>query len=149
MASWVETSSLGVNVLRVGAVAGFLLTVLGAGFVYIYASLVEGGYEWDVTAEPWEWAVAAAVLGAIAAVLAIYGFVACSRAAVRLGAVGQGIAAVIVLTVALPNFDFWRSDYERNGDFEREFIALASLVLLFDAAVFLVSWALPRGRKSA
>jgi len=52
MVSWVETSSLGVNVLRVGAVAGLLLTLLGAGFVYIYASLVEGGYEAEVRAEP-------------------------------------------------------------------------------------------------
>jgi len=41
-----------VNVLRVGAVAGLLLTLLGAGFVYIYASLVEGGYEAEVRAEP-------------------------------------------------------------------------------------------------
>jgi len=66
----------------------------------------------------------------------------------RFGAVAQAIAAVIVLTVALPNFDFWRSDYERNADFEREFVALASLVLLFDVAVFFVSWALPRARKA-
>jgi hypothetical protein len=148
MAAWVETSSLGVNLLRVGAVAGLVLTLLGAGFVYIYANLVEGGYEADVRAEPWEWAIAAAFLGAIAAGLAIYGFVACSRLAVRLGAIAQGTAAVMVLAVALPNFDFWRSDYERNADFEREFIALASLVLLFDVIVFVASWALPGSSKA-
>jgi hypothetical protein len=146
MSSWVD--SLGVNLLRVGAVAGFVLTLLGAGFLFIYASLVEGNYEAEVRAEPWEFAVAAAILGALAAVPAIYGLLVFSRTAVRVGAVAQGIAAVIVLAVALRYFDFWRSDYERNADFEREFIALAVLVLLFDVAVFLTSWTLPR-RASA
>jgi hypothetical protein len=148
MAVWVETRSVAINMLRVVAVAGLVLTLLGCGFVFIYASLVEGGYEPDVRAEPWEWAVAAAILGAIAAAVAIYGLVVCSRAAVRVGAVTQGIAAAIVVIVALPNFDFWRSDYERNADFEREFIALAVLVLLFDIGVFFGSWSLPRQRGS-
>ena len=75
MAAWVETRSLAINMLRVGAEAGLVLTC---------------GYEADVRAEPWEWAVAAAILGAIAATVAIYGLVVCSRAAVRVGAVTQG-----------------------------------------------------------
>jgi hypothetical protein len=54
---------------------------------------------------------------------------------------------VVVLTVAL-NFDSWRSGNERGSDFEREFIALTSLVLLFDAAAFLASWALLRRRRT-
>jgi len=106
MPPWLETNSLEMTLLRVGAAAGFVVTLLGAGFVFIYASLVEGSYEADVRAEPWELAIAAACLGAIGAAVAIYGFVACSRRAVRAGAVAQGIAALIVLAVALPNFDF-------------------------------------------
>ena len=106
MASWLETASLRVNLLRVGAIAGLVLTLLGSGFVFIYASLVEGGYEADARSEPWEWAVVASVVGALAALVAIRGLVVGSQAGVRLGAVAQAIAVAIVLAVAVPNFDF-------------------------------------------
>lgn len=132
-----------VNMLRVAAIVGFALTLLGAGFVFIYASLVEGSYEAAVRSEPWEWAIAASSVGAIAVVFAVYGIAVCSRAAVRIGAGVQAATVLVLLTIALSEFDL------RGSDFERAFITLTLLVLFFDAAVFLASWALPRPYRTA
>lgn len=145
---WAETTSLAANLLRLAAIVGFALTLLGAGFVFIYASLVEGNYEAAIRAEPWGWAVVASLVGAIAVAVAIYGIAVCSRAAVRLGSGVQAVTVLVILGLALSEFDLRGSDL-RGSDFERTFVILAMLVLFFDAAVFLASWALPRPYRTA
>ena len=120
---------------------GFVLTLVGAGFLVIYASLAEGSYEAAVRSEPWEWVVVASSIGGIAAAVAIGGLAACRRGAVRLGAAAQAEAVVVVLALAVPNLESSRSDFEEN------FVAVTSLVLVFDAAVLLVSWVLPRRHR--
>jgi hypothetical protein len=122
------------GLIRVIVIAGFVLTLVGAGFFVIYASLAEGSYEPADRSEPWEWVAVASFAGGIAAGLAIGGLAARWPAGVVLGALAQAIAVAVVLALALPNLDSGRSDFERN------LVVVASLVLLFDAAVLLSSF---------
>jgi hypothetical protein len=139
MPNGLRSAWFGEPVVRIAAIVGFALTLIGAGFAFIYFSLVEGSYEAAVRSEPWEWAIVASSLGALAAATAIYGIATYSLATIRTGASLQAVAVLVVLTVVARS----HSDL-RGSELERTFITLGALTLLFDSAVLLWSWVLPR-----
>jgi hypothetical protein len=119
---------------RVAAVMGFVLTLPGAALVYLLAAIGESILSESRDEHTLEPMLVAAIVGAVAALIAIGGLIAGSRWTTQLGAGVQAVAAGVVLGTVLYYLEGPQSDEE--GDM----IGLTLLTLLFDLAVFVVVW---------
>ena len=123
---------------RFFALIGLAFSALGAGWLFLVAWASESGlYEnTEPSEDPGEWFMLGGALGFVGACVAMYGVATRSPVAARVGAIGQGIGAVIVVVVV-------ETASERRG-VELEFLVLLALVIFLDAFVLLWAGALRR-----
>ena len=131
------------NTFRVLATIGYLLTLPGAFLVYVVAVLGESVLSESRDEHTLEPMLVAAVIGAVAALVAIGGLIAGSRWATQLGAGVQAVAAGVVLVTVLYYLEGSTSDEEGK------MIGLSLLTLSFDLGVFAISSQAFRRRKTA